>query len=199
MIDFVRRGEGHCGAGAGPNVEGVQPNDVIAGAGNSAIEAVWETPFSLAVTMAVWASATLPAVAAKVAVVDAEATATAGGTVSAGLLLESATVPPPVRDSVTVQIAAAAAASDPGAQLKPVRTGVAGAGADPADAVAAEPGGTTAPPVPVRARPKPAEVAPMLLVTPTAELVTPAAATNVTTATTPSGITVEFAPASTQR
>ena len=70
----------------------------------SAIEAVCELPFNEAVTVEVCALETDPAVAVKVAVVAAAPTVTDAGTVSEELLLDSATVPPPVCDRVTVQV-----------------------------------------------------------------------------------------------
>jgi len=58
--------------------------------------AVWEAPFSAAVTVADWVVVIVPAVAAKVAEVALAATATDAGTVSEALLSESATTVPPV-------------------------------------------------------------------------------------------------------
>ena len=61
-------------------------------------------PFNVAVSVAVWSDAIVPAVAVNVAVVDPAATVTDPGTVSAAVLLDSVTVPPPVFVSVTVQL-----------------------------------------------------------------------------------------------
>src|ERR1039458_10577771 len=61
-------------------------------------------PFKDAVSVAVWFDAIVAAVAVKVGVVDAAATVTDPGTVSAAVLLDSDTVPPPVFVSVTVQL-----------------------------------------------------------------------------------------------
>src|ERR1035441_2009940 len=69
-----------------------------------AIDVVCVLPFNVAVSVAVWSEAIVPAVAVKAAVVDPAATATDPGTVSAAVLLDSATVPPPVFVSVTVQL-----------------------------------------------------------------------------------------------
>jgi hypothetical protein len=62
----------------------------------------------------------VPAVAVKVAVVLADATVTEAGTLSAPTLLESATVAPPVCETVTVQVDVAAEPRVEGAQLSPV-------------------------------------------------------------------------------
>src|ERR1019366_7108815 len=69
-----------------------------------AIDVVCVLPFNVAVSVAVWSDTIVPAVAVKVAVVDPAATATDPGTVSAAVLLDSVTVPPPVFVSVTVQV-----------------------------------------------------------------------------------------------
>src|ERR1019366_6068816 len=71
-----------------------------------AIDVVCVLPFNVAVSVAVWSEAIVPAVAVKAAVVDPAATATDPGTVSAAVLLDSVTVPPPVFVSVTVQLLA---------------------------------------------------------------------------------------------
>jgi hypothetical protein len=60
------------------------------------MDAVLEAPFRAAVTTAVWAVATVPAVAEKVAVVVPAATAALDGTVSVCALLASDTVTPDV-------------------------------------------------------------------------------------------------------
>jgi hypothetical protein len=57
--------------------------------------ALWEAPFSVAMTVAGWVVVSVPAVGAKVAPVAPAATLTDGGTVSAGLLDESPTTVPP--------------------------------------------------------------------------------------------------------
>ena len=58
--------------------------------------AVWEAPFRAAVTVAGWVAVIVPAVAAKVVEALLAGTVTEAGTVSAVLLLESATALPPV-------------------------------------------------------------------------------------------------------
>src|ERR1019366_1117909 len=86
------------------SVAGVHDNDLTVTAVAREIDAVCVLPFNDAVSVAVWSDAIVPAVAVKVAVVDAAATATEPGTVSAAVLLDSVTVPPPVFVSVTVQL-----------------------------------------------------------------------------------------------
>ena len=71
----------------------------------SVIVAVCVLPFSVAVMVAVWLLAIVPAVAVKVAVVLPDPTAAEAGTVNATALLDSVTVAPPVFDTVTVQVA----------------------------------------------------------------------------------------------
>jgi hypothetical protein len=71
----------------------------------SEIVAVAMLPFSVAVMVAVWLLAIVPAVAVKVAVVLLDPTTTEAGTVNAAALLDSVTVAPPVFDTVTVQVA----------------------------------------------------------------------------------------------
>jgi hypothetical protein len=56
---------------------------------------VCDAPFKVAVIVALWVVVRVPAVAAKVAVVDVAATVTEGGTVSKGLLAETVTRLPP--------------------------------------------------------------------------------------------------------
>jgi hypothetical protein len=63
----------------------------------------------------------VPAVAVKVAVLLADATVTEAGTVSAPRLLESATVAPPVCETVTVQVELVPEPRLEGVQLSPVR------------------------------------------------------------------------------
>ena len=57
---------------------------------------VWEEPLSEAVTVAFWLVVRVPAVAVKLAEVAPAGTVTEAGTVSAELLLDKATVLPPV-------------------------------------------------------------------------------------------------------
>jgi hypothetical protein len=71
----------------------------------SEIVAVCVLPFSVAVMVAVWLLAIVPAVAVKVAVVLPDPTAAEAGTVNATALLDSVIVAPPVCDTVTVQVA----------------------------------------------------------------------------------------------
>jgi hypothetical protein len=113
--------------------------------------------------------------------VDPAATATDPGTVSAAVVFDSVTVPPPVFVSVTVQLLAPPLLSVAGVQLKPARVGSVGA--------------VTVPPVPLIDCVCPSSVAPSVLATPMVVLATPAMVT-VTTATTPFCIAGEFKPAS---
>ncbi|HSU67500.1 MAG TPA: hypothetical protein VLJ39_11555, partial [Tepidisphaeraceae bacterium] len=75
--------------------------------GWSLMEVVCEAPLNDAAIVAIWSAVILPAVALNVAVVDPEATDTEAGTLSAAALLESATAPPLLFDSATVQAPAA--------------------------------------------------------------------------------------------
>src|ERR1039457_1760963 len=163
---------------------GLQASDVMLSTviRRRAIDVVCVLPFNVAVSVAVWSDAMVPAVAVKVAVVDPAATATDPGTVSAAVLLDSATVPPPAFVSVTVQLLMPPLPSVAGVQLKPAKVGGAGA--------------VTVPPVPLMDSACPSSVAPCALVTPMVVLATPAAIVTVTTATTPFCIREEFKPAS---
>src|ERR1035441_8170057 len=87
-----------------PSVAGVHDNELTATAVARESAAARVLPYNVAVSVAVWSKAIGPAVAVKVAVVDAAATATDPGTVTAAVLLDSVTVPPPVFVSVTVQM-----------------------------------------------------------------------------------------------
>jgi hypothetical protein len=178
------------------NVDGAHASDrTVGGPGVSAIGAVLDTPFSVAVTVADWPVKNVPAVAVKPAVVAAAATATNDGKLRAALLLVSVTVPPPGPESVTVQAAAPPATSDPGRQPKPVNAGATtGGGADDVVVPVA-----AVPPPPLMGMFSPAGVAPIALVSPIAMVATPRFGVAVTTATSPSGIGVALAPASTQR
>ena len=66
--------------------------------------------------------AIVPAVAVNVAVVLADPTATEAGTVNPAALLDSATVAPPVFDTVTVHVALAPDPRLVGLQLTPLTT-----------------------------------------------------------------------------
>ena len=106
-----------------PRVAGVHDTELTTTAVASEIDAVRVLPFNAAVSVAVWSAAIVPAVAVKVAVVDPAATATDPGTVSAAVLLDSVTVPPPVFDSVTVQVLVAAGCRAwPACSLSPLRS-----------------------------------------------------------------------------
>ena len=165
-----------------PSVAGVHDTELTVTAVARAIDAVRVLPFNVAVSVAVWSKAIGPAVAVKVAVVDAAATATDPGTVTAAVLLDSVTVPPPVFVSVTVQMLVPSVA---GVQLKPAKVGSAGT--------------VSVPPVPLMDSARPSSVAPSVLVTPMVVLATPVAIVTVTTATTPFCIREEFKPASRHR
>jgi hypothetical protein len=87
------------------------------------MEAVLELPFKAAVTTAVWALVTVPAVAVKEAVVAAAATVTLAGTVKLTLLLVKATVEPPVGAGalkVTLQALVPGPVNEAGLQVRPV-------------------------------------------------------------------------------
>jgi hypothetical protein len=95
--------------------------DVMKIAGVNRSEPVCEDPFSEAVTAAVCsAGIKLPAIAVKVAVVAPGATNNEAGAESNPVLLEIATGPPPVRDSVTVHVLEPAAVRVDGAQASDV-------------------------------------------------------------------------------
>src|ERR1039458_1541069 len=87
-----------------PSVAGVHDTELTVTGVAKEMDAVRALPFNVAVSVAVWSDAIVPAVAVKVAVVDLATTATDPGTVSAAVLLDSVTVPPPVFESVTVQL-----------------------------------------------------------------------------------------------
>jgi hypothetical protein len=82
----------------------------------SAREVDREDPFRAPVIVADCSAPMAAAVAVNVAVVADEETATDAGTVTDGLLLESATVPPPVLERVTVQVVDAPPANVAAAQ-----------------------------------------------------------------------------------
>ena len=84
-------------------------------------ENVREPPFRLAVSVAEVSIETRAAVAVNIAVVDPAFTVTVPGTVADALLLESATLAPPVGAaalSVTVQLLVPGVLTEPGVQLK---------------------------------------------------------------------------------
>ena len=124
--------------------------------------------------------------AVKVAVVLAAPTVTEVGTLSPPRLLDSATVAPPVCETVTVQVDVAAEPRLEGAQLSPLKVGK--------GSVAA----VKIPPDPVTDNADPSAVAPNVFVTLIVVLATPVAIVTLTTATTPFCITVVFRPASRQ-
>src|ERR1035441_3619863 len=144
-----------------PSVDGVHDTALTVTAAARAMDAVREVPFMDAVSVAVWSDAIVPAVAVKFAVVDPAATVTDPGTVSAAVLLDSDTVPPPVFVSVTMQLLVPPLLSVDGVQLKPAKVGSAGA--------------VTVPPVPLMVSAYPFTVAPSALVTPMVVFATPAA------------------------
>jgi hypothetical protein len=71
----------------------------------SEIDVVREDPFNDAVTVAVSSCRMLPAVTVNVAVDDPDATTADEGALRAMLPVEIATVPPLLRDNVTVHVA----------------------------------------------------------------------------------------------
>ena len=128
----------------------------------------------------------VPAVAWNVAVVLPDATVTEAGTVSDATLADSATVTPPLPDTVTVQVDEPPELRDAGAQLSAV-----GVGDEAATTV-------TVPPTPFAGRPAPAAVTPNVLVGLMVALDTPEASVTLTRATTPFWIGVLFMPVSRQ-
>jgi hypothetical protein len=100
---------------------GAQTSEVTVTRGARVMEAVFELPFSAAVTTAVWALVTVPAVAVKEAVVAAAATVTLAGTVRLALLLVRATGEPPVGAGplkVTVQALVPGPVNEAGLQVR---------------------------------------------------------------------------------
>ena len=77
-------------------VLGVQLREEIVVGATRLRVAVWEAPFRVAVTVALWLVVSVPAVAVKLAEVLLAATVTEAGSVSAELLSESVTLAPPV-------------------------------------------------------------------------------------------------------
>jgi len=88
----------------------------------SEMVAVCVLPFRVPVIVAVRSLAIVPAVAVNVAVVLVDPTVTEAGTVSVAALLDSATVAPPVFDTVTVQVETAPEARVVGLQVRLLRT-----------------------------------------------------------------------------
>jgi hypothetical protein len=168
------------------SVAGVHDSELTVTGVARAIDAICTLPFNVAVSVAVWSDVIVPAVAVKAAVVDPAATATDPGTISAAVLLDSVTVPPPAFVSVTVQLLVPLLLSVAGVQLKPAKTGGAA-------------GAVTVPPVPLMQSAFPSSVEPSVLATPMLVLATPPAMVTVTSATTPFCIRVEFKPASRHR
>src|ERR1017187_8511456 len=66
-----------------PSVDGVQDTELTVTAVAKVIDAACVLPFNVAVSVAVWSAAIVPALAVKLAVLDPAATATDPGTVSA--------------------------------------------------------------------------------------------------------------------
>jgi hypothetical protein len=126
----------------------------------------------------------VPAVAVKVAVDDPGATDTAAGVVNDAVLLESATVPPPVFDNVTVQFADAPEANEVGVQLTALM--IVGTRA------------VIVPPVVVNVPAVPSGIAAIPSISPMAVDVTPLAILTFTVATAPFAMMFVFWPTSTQ-
>jgi len=102
---------------------GLQARPVTSMGATRVKEAVWEEPFKVAVTVALWVVGRVPAMAVKVAVVAPTLTLTEAGMLSSALLFDSATVVPPVGAawfSVTVQVVAAPEFKLVGLQARPV-------------------------------------------------------------------------------
>ena len=88
-----------------PRLAGLHVTPLSSTGATSEIVAVCVLPFSVAVMVAVWLLAIVPAVAVKVADVLPDPTTTEAGTVNAATLLDSVTVAPPVCVTVAVQVA----------------------------------------------------------------------------------------------
>jgi hypothetical protein len=165
-----------------PKVAGAHATELIAGGDVREIWVDRNDPFNDPVIVTIWSLEMTPAVAVNVAVVAPAATETDAGTVANALLLESATVPPPVRDRVTVHVLAVPELKEDGAQLKPVTFGTA------AD--------VTVPPVPVSARDCPSGDAAMVSAIPSMTVLdADGDSVTVMEATTPFCIVFAFNPA----
>jgi len=128
----------------------------------------------------------VPAVAVNVAVVLPAPTVTEAGTVNDATLSDSATVAPPAFDTVTVHVDDPPELRDAGAQLSALRVG-GGGGAT-----------VTITPTPFMGSGPPPALTPNVSIALIAVLATPDAILTLTTATTPSWITLVFKPISRQ-
>ena len=168
-----------------PRLAGVHVSPLTTTGATSEIAAVCVLPFKVAVMIAVWLLAIVPAVAVKVAVVLAAATVTEAGTVNAAALSDSVTVAPPVFDTVTVQVDVPPVLRDAGVQLSALRVGGGG-------------GNVPMPPTPLMGSVVPPAVVPNVFATLIVVLATPGAIVTLTTATTPFCITPVLTPYSRQ-
>jgi hypothetical protein len=105
-----------------PRLASTHVNPLTTLAVASAIVAVCVLPLRVAVMVAVWSLAIVPAVAVKVAVVLPDPTVTEAGTVNAAASSDSVTVAPPVFDTVTVHVALAPDPRLAGAHVSPLTT-----------------------------------------------------------------------------
>jgi hypothetical protein len=170
---------------SGPRLVGLHASEETSTGATRLMVVVWEAPFNVAVTIALWSLGIVPAVAENVPVVAPAATVTDGGAVSRGLLLEIVTAAPPAGAAplnVTVQLALPEAARLVGRHARAVRT-VAGR----LPPVATPPVGESAIALPE------AEDARVLL-TPILVLLTPEAIVRFTTAIVPFDIMLAFMP-----
>jgi hypothetical protein len=103
-----------------PTLAGEHVNPLTTTGANSEIVALCVPPFSVAVIVAVWSLAIVPAVAVNVAVAFPAPTTTEDGTVSAPALLARLTVAPPVFDTVRVQVELAPGPKLAGAHVNPL-------------------------------------------------------------------------------
>jgi len=102
---------------------GAQLTEVIlAGAVRPSV-VVRDDPLNDAVMVPFWSELIVPAVAVNVALPLPEGTDAEAGTVNNALLLESATLPPAVPETVTLQVLDPPEPNDEGAQVKPVTVG----------------------------------------------------------------------------
>jgi hypothetical protein len=175
----------HVALAPDPRLAGLHVNPLNNAGAVSEIAVVCGLPFSVAVTVAVWLLAIVPAVAVKVAAVLPDPTVTAAGTVNAVMLQDKETTAPPTgagASNETVHVSDPPVLNDTGTQLSALTTT----------------GTVIATPRPVMGSEFASALAPKVFVTAIAVLLTPDAIVTLTTATTPFCITEPFMPASAQ-
>ncbi len=171
----------------GPKLAGLHVNPVTNSGATSEIVAVCALPLMVAVSVAVWLLAIVPAaVAVNVAVKLPAATVTDAGAVNAAALLDRNTCAPPAKAmllSATVHTELPPGLNDVVAQLRLLKTGV-------------EP--VTVPPAPLIASVFPTASDAEAFITPIVELATPGASVAVTLAIAPFCMTALFMPVNIQ-